>query len=432
VAIVAAWLHRAPRRAGGLTSLALALLLPVPGHATTLWPEAVLQDTVRQDTVPRVKEPPQRDPIGDLNAGAVQAGEFAGAILLPGTRISLAIGGFIKTVVISDSRLEVSGADLLAASIGTVRADQDGNYSVDATLSRLYFDGRARVPHGLVRGYIEWDFNAANNGSLGLRPRLLFGSWRTKMGTLLAGHNWTTFMNPAIIPEGLTEATVSGAVFARQAQIRWTQVVSARFSAELALENPGAGDFLYQNESVARTRWPDVAAALAWNPFGAVKLRATGVLRRIANGASDSLPAATGGGGSVSGVVQIGSRDRMVFSGTYGKGIGRYVLGLGSGSSGVVDAGSFKLLRNQGGIIGYRHDWGKTTRSSAAAGHARVTNLGSHPPDAFRSSTYGFVNFMWSTQPYLTLGVEYAYGRNESKDHTYHDNHRLALGVQMF
>ena len=42
-----------------------------------------------------------RDAVGDLNAPSVKAGDFPGAIQLPGDEgISLAIGGFVKTAAI--------------------------------------------------------------------------------------------------------------------------------------------------------------------------------------------------------------------------------------------------------------------------------------------------------------------------------------------
>jgi len=395
-------------------------------------PLAAQQDTTRQGTVRLREGPPLRDPIGDLNAAAVRAGTFDGAILLPGTKVSLAIGGFVKTAVIADSRLEVSGADLLPTSFGTTRADEDGNFSVDATLSKLFLDARAPARSGSVRGYIEWDFNASNNGALGLRPRLIFGAWQTKHGTLLAGQHWATFMNVGIIPEGLTEPTVSGAVFARQAQVRWTQRISEPLSLAVALENPGSGDFLFQNESVARTRWPDLVAAAEWQSPSVGQLRASGLVRRIADGADSSLSPATGWGVSVGGYLRIAARDRFTLSGTYGRGIARYVLGLGAGASGVVDAGEFQLLHNSGVLGVYRHGWSEHVRTSVALGRAWTNSLDAQPTDAFKNSTYGFANLMWSAMPYITYGIEYAYGRMEQRNGSSHDNHRVAIGVQIF
>jgi hypothetical protein len=39
---------------------------------------------------------------------------------------------------------------------------------------------------------------------------------------------------------------------------------------------------------------------------------------------------------------------------------------------------------------------------------------------------------MWQVLPYLTLGVEYAYGQSEKKDGSDLDNHRIAVGFQYY
>lgn len=65
-------------------------------------------------------------------------------------------------------------------------------------------------------------------------------------------------------------------------------------------------------------------------------------------------------------------------------------------------------------------------------GHIRGEVEAGQPADAFKSSTYGFVNLMWSTMPYVTAGLEYAYGMVTRQDGTKRDNHRPAIGVQLF
>lgn len=39
---------------------------------------------------------------------------------------------------------------------------------------------------------------------------------------------------------------------------------------------------------------------------------------------------------------------------------------------------------------------------------------------------------MWSIQPYLTLGIEYAYGVRENKDGSDLDNNRIGIGIQVY
>jgi hypothetical protein len=396
-----------------------------PGKAQVAPPAARQQDTLRQ--------PPNRDAIGDLNSEAVQAGSFSGAIVLPGTVTSLAIGGFIKTAAILDTRLEQSGSNLLPGTFGSGMGE-DGNFALDATLSRLYFDARAPVRRGNIRGYLEWDFNASNNGTLNLGPRLAFGTWDTGRGILLAGHNWSNFMDPKIIPESLTEPTVSGAVFNRQAQIRWTQPFSDGVRVDVSLEDPSASDLYSEEVGLGRTRLPDVVADSEVDLGVKGHLRVGGILRRLESrdGLDDSP--STGWGLTVSGRLNVGTADRVAVNGTVGMGIARYILGNGPRAGGIVDpaTGRVHVLGNYGALVSYRHARGERTRSSGAIGSAWAEVLDEQPEDAFRSTRYGFLNLMHSPVPYVTVGAEYAYARYETKDGSVTDNHRLVFGVQIF
>lgn len=161
-------LEKAPHRIISMAVLCGVILFP--GH--------VWSDDVNNLT---------RDAVGDLNAPSVKAGDFPGAIQLPGDDgISLAIGGFVKTAVIVDSHAEKMGADFVPATPGS--SDNNGSFSIDSTLTRLYFDARAPVPDGKVRGYIEYDMNASNNGSLGVKLRHAYGTRENKDGSELDNH----------------------------------------------------------------------------------------------------------------------------------------------------------------------------------------------------------------------------------------------------
>jgi len=143
---------------------------------------------ITQGNAPPV-ETSGRDTFGDLNSQAMQAGDFPGAFKIPGTKnISLAIGGFVKTVVIADSNAEAMGADFLPASLGTKRSDTDGAFSIDPTLTKVFLDGRAPARNGQLRAYIEWDLNKNNDGKIDVNMRHAYGSWKNSYGTLLAGH----------------------------------------------------------------------------------------------------------------------------------------------------------------------------------------------------------------------------------------------------
>lgn len=374
----------------------------------------------------------RRDAIGDLNAEAVRAGTFPGAILLPGTNTSLAIGGFLKTVALVDSHMENSGVNLLPGTWGPGIGD-DGNFAIDATLARLYFDARAPVARGHIRGHIEWDFNGANSGALGVRPRLVYGEWDTGRGALIAGHNWSAFMDPSIIPESLAEATLSGAVFTRQAQIRWTQRLST-VVIDGSLEDPSAADLFTQSGPVGQTRVPDVVLGAGLGGGGRAHLRAAGIVRRLESSETDTDRRETGWGVHVSGHLNLGERDRLTASAVTGAGIARYVVGIAPLSGGIVDPGTgdVRLLGNRGALVTYRHAWSERTRSTLAGGHAWAEVVAEQPGDPFRSSTYAYLNMLHSPFPYVTLGAEYVYARYATDGGAVTDNHRLSFGFQIF
>lgn len=377
----------------------------------------------------------ERDGVGDLNAEALTAGSFAGSILLPGTEgVSLAVGGFVKTAAIADSAAEAMGADFLPANLGTTRPDTDGNFAIDSTITRLHMDGRATTQAGAFRGYVEYDLNAANNGSLGFKLRHAYGTWRTSAGTLTAGHTWSTAMDLRILPEGLTEPTVSGAIFQRQAIARWSFPQRGGVTVHLAAEDPSGTDIFTGQTPRVRTTLPDFIGAAELDR-GGFHGRVGAAVRRLdlREETSGLQRTATGWGAALSGRVTVFGHDAVAASLAWGDGLGRYVLGLSAGSGAILDPeGQIRTRQSFGGVVWYRHAWSHTLRSTLGAGYAASEVFDEQAGEAFRSSTYAYGNLMWSAARFATLGVEYSFGRRTTKDGSHLDNHRLMLGMQVF
>jgi len=378
----------------------------------------------------------QRDGVGDLNVESVSAGSFAGSILLPGTKgVSLAVGGFVKTAAIADSAAETMGADMLPANLGTASQDTAGNFAIDSTITRLHMDGRADTKAGAVRAYVEYDLNATNNGALGFKLRHAYGTWRTGAGTLTAGHTWSTAMDLRILPDGLTEPTVSGAIFQRQALLRWSFPPSrGGVTVHLAVEDPSGTDIFTNQTPTSRTTVPDFIGAVELNRQR-FHLRTGALVRRLEleNPASGFRASTTGWGASVSALATVSGDDALGASLTYGDGQGRYLLGLASGSGAILEPdGQLRLRQGGGGLLWYRHAWTSSLRSTVGAGHAVSEVFDEQPSDAFRSSTYAYGNLMWSAMRFATFGAEYSFGRRSTKGGAHLDNHRIMLGIQVF
>jgi len=66
------------------------------------------------------------------------------------------------------------------------------------------------------------------------------------------------------------------------------------------------------------------------------------------------------------------------------------------------------------------------------AGYAQSKPFTWQPENTFDNSSYAAANLIWSLYPYLTVGVEYAYGALENKDGFSRDNHRIGFGMQYY
>lgn len=377
----------------------------------------------------------ERDPIGDMNAPGVQAGAFEGSIVIPGpARTTLAIGGFIKTLAIYDTDAEGQGAVFVPAFLGTGRDDEDGGSSLDATLSRINFDLRAPSPFGDVRGYLEIDANGRNDGDADLRLRHAYGSWASGAGTLTAGQTWSTFMDLKALPEGLSEPAVSGIAFQRQPLGRWTMGLAEGAVVEAAIEDPNSADVLDLDERPTRSPYPDVIAAVEYGRPGVGHLRLGGIARWLELDGNDARGSTERGYGlTLGGHLDSVGEDRIIAGSTYGRGLGRYLVGLDSTASGAADpGGNLELRTTYGGYLGYQRRWTEALRSSFAVGYARAEPRPFQPGDTFDNTRYALANLLWAVVPYLTLGLEYDYGVREDEDGSGRDDHRVMLGVQVF
>jgi len=105
------------------------------------------------------------------------------------------------------------------ALLGFGSPDKTGGFGLSGGLTRLNMDARAPTLGGQARGYVEVDFK----GSSDFQMRHAYFSLTTAKGKLLTGQYWSSAMVLWALPESVVEPIVSGAMFARQAQISWEQ-----------------------------------------------------------------------------------------------------------------------------------------------------------------------------------------------------------------
>jgi hypothetical protein len=369
-----------------------------------------------------------RDAIGDLNASSIKEGSFPGAIRLPGRQdISIGFGGFIRTVVYHDSHKQQKSEIILPAYLNP--SDRNGQFGISSNLSRFLFDARALTPKGNIRGYFEVDFT---NGGFNIRHA--YGSWTRGKNEIMVGQYWSAFMDLGALAyiEGTGEPSISGAIFVRQGQVRYTRRVSDKFKWYVSIEDPSSNDGIQINGFNKSTVAPDLIAGIGFSDRKIGHLQIGGILRYLSVDSSGFYR--SGGmaiGVSLGSHVNIASRGKLVFSGTYGKGMGRYLLGI-NGTAGYLDTDkNIQLANSYGAVVTYQHQLTDVVRCNIGFGTAGIQPK-TKGLITFERSIYANANVFYKIAPFLTAGIEYIYGENSFTTGAKGLNHRFQIGVQMF
>ena len=367
-----------------------------------------------------------RDAIGDLNASSIKRGEFPGAIQVPGSDISLGFGGFIKTVIYHDSHKEARGEIAPPAFLNPT--DRNGQFAMSARLSRFFTDARVPTSKGRIRGYFEYDFTGT-----GFNLRHAYGSYTQGRTEVLMGQYWSALMDLRALAylEATAEPAPSGAIFVRQAQLRVTHRFSKSSLLFFSIEDPISNDLAIANYE-KRTSLPDLVAGISLAKAGVGHIQIAGVIRRLqADSAKTTSVGAMGYGVSLGSHLDLATNTKLVVTGAYGKGFGRYLLGLNNITGALDGKRALQLLTHYGLAVAVQQPLNTRLRMNAGVGIAG--NVGNKQSlSAFRKSTYINTNFFYQITRYLTAGIEYLYGRNAFVSNVQGKNHRVQIGIQVF
>mgnify|MGYP001432782478 CR=1 FL=1 len=374
---------------------------------------------------------------------AIMSASLAG-IALPavGAEINanFKVGGFVKLDVISSG---YENSDLPAGNLGrdyylpsSIPVGDDANESRDidfhAKSSRINFEIASVVNDKKAVGFFEWDFmtttgdeRVTNAYSPQLRHAYFtYDKW-------LFGQTWSTFQNAGALPEALDYIGPSeGTVFVRQAQVRYTMG-----SWQFSVENPETTVTGYQQNDRIVTddaALPDFVVRYNLNADWG-NLVFAGLLRdlnyEVAGTAVDDSE--VGLGVSVSGKINIGSRDDLRFMVTSGSGIGRYV-GLNTFNDVALNAdGDLKAIDGLASFVAYRHLWTDQLRSSFY-----YSMLQSDHDTALVSSAVTkrvqslHANLLYSPVTKVTVGVEIMHAERELENNSDGSMNRIQFSAK--
>ena len=419
---------------GGLCAQPISPPLPADTLSTEI--EQLRSEVVELRTQMNSREIPQSElltpPIDPQKI--VRTGEFRGAFQIPGTDVSLRIGGYARGDTFYDTGYVSTGIQLFPSAIaldGSPLDGRRGQTTLTGSQSRLNFDAQSMTEIGRLRGFVEIDFL---QNDVNPRMRHAFGEWEVEDTDLIGGHTWSTFMDPAALPFVVAETTAVGAIFRRQGMFRIQHQLNECTSFAVAIEAPRSNDYTLPQPATDQPfgRWPDLVARIRFAESDTGSLQIASLVRGIGfeNSAGQETQRA-GWGLAITSRVNVGDKDNIRMGVSGGQGIGSYLAGLGTDLSAAGPAiDGYQTLDAVGAYAAYQHIWSEQCFSNAYYGYSYVESTPLMPATAGKVTDNAGLNLIWSPRPTFGIGVEYSYGFREVRNGTSGDNHRIQFTVQ--
>jgi hypothetical protein len=370
----------------------------------------------------------------DVNKYAAQ-GDFPGSFTIPGTNMSIQVGGFVQLDAITDSNTIGSKDSFVVSSIPTdAESAGESNFSVRQT--RLFVRTKAPTSWGPLVTHVEGDFFGPDGTDLRLRHA--YGQVGEKH-QLLAGQIWTTFMDASVYPAIFDYQGPNGMVLVRQPMLRYTFNFRDDAHWQIALEDPNPDLSEAPGQTGNDTSvLPDLASNVRWSPdWGHLQL--SGILRQLTfDPPVGSRTSELGWGLNFSGSVKMfepiaeGKQDNIVFQIAGGEGIGNYFNdSSGLGLDGFVNSGGdLDALGIWGGFVAYQHYWLPKWATSVGYSYLQVDDSSDQGGGAYEKGHYAVANIMFYPTDRVWLGLEGLYGVREDQDGDSGDDGRVSFSVQ--
>ncbi len=311
---------------------------------------------------------PPVDPERFNRDSVVEPGDFRGAILLPGTDVSLRIDGYARFDAIYDTGFVGSGIRLFPATIALDQsplAQRRGKTTLTGAQSRLSFDAQAKTEIGRLRGFVELDFL---ENDIDPRIRHVFGEWNLGGTDIIGGQTWSTFMDPGSLPQLVPITAGAGSIFRRPPQLRLTRRLTKGLACAIALEDPASFDFTLPDPVNDRflQRWPDFVARVRFVSANASTLQVASLVRGIGfENAGGQERLRTGWGLSITAKLEVNECNDIRMGVAGGRGIGSYLTGrAGDLSAAAPDVDGFRTLEAIGEFGALHHLWTKRWQSN--------------------------------------------------------------------
>jgi hypothetical protein len=368
----------------------------------------------------------------------VSEGDFPGSILLPGTKTSFQIGGYVQLDAIFDGDRINNKEGFVVNAIptgGPKTGAGDTNFTIRQT--RLFLKTETPVENwDKLVTYVEIDFQ----GTDGAEPRIrhAYGQIGGKF-QILGGQTFSAFQDATVFPATLDAQGPPGIINSRRPQLRFRQEFDKQWIGVVSIEDPQSELTIPTGFAGEQsTPYPDVDGHIRYQPdWGHLQL--SGVMRYLQFDPDDgSRQSDLAFGVSLTGSVKTFKLDdkhvdSILFQLAGGNGIARYIndtSGLGL-DAGIKSPGeSLDGLNTYAAMLVYQHWWAKKWGSTFGYSIVSVDNVAGQGPDSHHRGQYGFANLRYYPTDRVMFGGEVLYGVREDRDGSTGDDLRLQLSAQ--
>ena len=360
----------------------------------------------------------------------VEEGLFPKSIKIPGTDLSLAIGGYVKVDIIQDFDGISDAYEFKTSTIpveGSTGSALGGQSTIHARETRLNLDVRSGgTERHHFRAFVEGDFYGDKNA---FRMRHAYGEF----GPLLGGQTWSTFQDISARPLTVDFEGPDGEVFVRQAMIRLTKKIAPSWTVAIAAENP-TPQFATPTGLVGSVRnaMPDVPGFVRYQ-HGRGHLQVAGLVRQLrfdSTGDTEDV-STTAWGVNTTAVLPVGKQDQVLAQFAIGEGTARYIEALsGQNLDAVLSPNNtLSALQAQALALGYTHVWRPGLKSGLAYSTASIQNDAALAETTIDRVQDTRVNLFWTPYRLVDIAGELLWGRRENKDGSRGDAWRLQCAV---
>jgi hypothetical protein len=344
-------------------------------------------------------------------------------------RNSIVLGGYVKLVATFDYLGLPNGSSFNMIEIPTENDVANQSLNFNAWQSRIKLKNIFRTKKKQeIFANIEGDFHGSGGGGFRLRHAYVkFNNWTV-------GQTSTVFSNDDVWVNISDFDGPPVGTWVRQPQIKYTLDLNKNNQFNFSIEDPVID---FRNRAVldstgvpTKPFLPDLVSNFR-HQFNGGNFQLSGIVRMLSYKKENRREEALGYGGMISGTFKILKKDLFIYQALAGKGIERYLVGLGGyGFDAVLFEDKLETLPVYGGYLAFQHFWNSNLNSSFIYGYQEVQNkLDANYSNIFIGNYYSANLFFYPIEN-INLGFEFVYGdKTNYLDHKGR-NHRFYFTME--